>query len=74
MKITINLDDEEISILEKRGKKNLLTLREQIEDIIRRSCVNYSTGTKYRAIKPDDKLVHIFSREKRGRKKKKKTK
>jgi len=72
-KITIQLDDEEEKILRKRAKKNLFSLREQIEDIIRRSCVTYKGGTSKR-IKVDDKLVAIFSRERRGRKKKKKKK
>ncbi len=72
MKFTISLDDNEIKILKKRAGKNLFSLKEQIEDIIRRSCVNYKGGKKYRTVKVDDKLVGIFSREKRGRKKKKK--
>ena len=38
-KLTITLDEAEVKILEKRGKKNFLTLREQVEDIIRRSCI-----------------------------------
>jgi len=69
MKLTINLDEEEVKILEKRAKKNLLTLKEQVEDIIRLSCIRTSKGT-YNPIKIDDKLVAIFSREKKGRKKK----
>jgi len=69
-KITILIDDKEEKILKKRAKKNLFSLREQIEDIIRRSCVTYTHGA-YKPIKIDDKLVAIFSREKRGRKKKK---
>lgn len=70
-KITINLDDDEVKILKKRAKKNLFSLREQIEDIIRRSCVTYTHGT-YKPIKFDDRLVAIFSRQRRGRKRKKK--
>jgi len=70
MKITINIDDEEEKILTKRAKKNLFSLKEQVEDIIRRSCVTYKGG-RSKKIKIDDKLVAIFSREKRGRKKKK---
>ena len=73
MKLTINLEDEEIKILEKRAKKNFLTLREQVEDIIRRSCIMSSKGS-YTPLKVDDKLVAMFSREKRGRKKKVKKK
>jgi hypothetical protein len=73
MKLTISLDDEELAILKRRAKKNLLTIKEQVEDIIRMSCVRSSKGT-YRPIKVDDKLVGIFSRERRGRKKKKKAK
>ena len=68
-KLTITLDEAEVKILEKRGKKNFLTLREQVEDIIRRSCINSSKGTSTN-FKCDDNLVGIFSREKRGRKKK----
>ena len=71
MKITIFLDNKEVKILKKRAKKNLLTIKEQVEDIIRLSCVRASKGT-YKPIKCDDALVRIFSREKRGRKRKKK--
>ena len=73
MNITIFIDDQEKKLLLKRAKKNLFSLKEQIEDIIRRSCVRSSHG-RYRPIKVDDRLVGIFSREKRGRKKKKKSK
>jgi len=69
MKLTISLDEDEVKILRRRANKNLLTLREQVEDIIRRSCVR--SGKGYIRFKVDDKLVGIFSREKRGRKKKK---
>lgn len=72
MKLTISLDEDEVKILKRRAKKNLLTLREQVEDIIRRSCIMSRTG--YRKFKVDDKLVAVFSRERRGRKKKKKAK
>jgi len=69
--ITINLDEAVKKIISRRAKRNLLTLREQIEDILRKSAVRTKTGT-YRAIKIDDRLVAAFSRDKRGRKKKKK--
>ena len=67
MKLTVSLDDEEVKILEKRAKKNLLTLKEQVEDIIRRSCIR-SAGSSVRPLKCDDALVGIFSRERRGKK------
>jgi hypothetical protein len=70
MRISIMIDAGEEKILKKRAKKNLFSLREQIEDIIRRSCVTYKGGGP-KKIKVDDKLVAIFSREKRGKKKKK---
>jgi len=47
-----------------------MSLKEQIEDIVRRSCVNYKSGKSYSKVKPDDRLISIFSREMRGRKKK----
>lgn len=71
--ITINIDEEVKKIISRRAKKNMFTLREQIEDILRKSAVRTKTGT-YRAIKVDDRLVAAFSRDKRGRKKKKKRK
>jgi len=71
-KLTINIDEDVKKIISKRASKNLLTLREQIEDILRKSAVRTKLGTSYRKIKIDDKLVAIFSREKRGRKKIKK--
>jgi len=74
MKITINLDKEEVKILTKRSDKNYFNLKEQVEDIIRRSCVNYKKGQQYQTIKVDDRLVGIFSRMRRGPKKKKKSK
>ena len=71
--VTINIDEEVKKIISKRAKKNLLSLREQIEDILRKSAVRTKTGTST-TIKVDDTLVYAFSREKRGRKKKKKKK
>ena len=73
-KITISLDDDELKILKKRAKKNLLSLKEQIEDIVRRSCIRSKQGKGYKALKIDDKLVVIFSRDRRGRSRKKKIK
>jgi hypothetical protein len=68
--LTISIDEEIKKVIEKRAKKNLMTLREQVEDIIRRSAVNYKAGTKT-TTKVDDRLVEVFSREMRGRKRKK---
>jgi len=69
MKLTIEIDEDECTILKKRAKKNLLDLREQVEDIIRRSCINAGKNTSFSG-KCDDNLVGIFSRERRGKKKK----
>jgi hypothetical protein len=70
-RITIDITSEEKSVLEKRGKKNYLTLKEQIEDIIRRSIISYKKRNSTPKIKVDDKLVGIFSRQASGRKKRK---
>jgi len=69
-KITINIDDDVKKIISRRAKKNMFTLREQIEDILRKSAVRTKSGTSYGKIKVDDKLVAAFSRDRRGRKKK----
>ncbi|VVB77929.1 Uncharacterised protein [uncultured archaeon] len=68
MFINIKLSDEDVKLLGKRAKKNLLTLREQVEDIVRRSCINSKKNTTSNS-KCDDSLVNIFSRDKRGGKK-----
>ena len=73
-KVTINIDEDVKKIIAGRAKRNLLTLREQIEDILRKSAVRTKTGLSYSRLKVDDRLVGIFSREKRGRKRKKKRK
>lgn len=64
-RVCIFLDSNLLNILDKRAKKNMFTLSEQIEDILRRSCINLKKGG-YKAEKVDDALVAIFSREKRG--------
>jgi Txe/YoeB family toxin of Txe-Axe toxin-antitoxin module len=67
--ITISIDEDVKKILDKRAKKNLLSLREQIEDILRQSAIRTKSGT-VSSEKMDDKLVGIFSREIRGNRRK----
>jgi hypothetical protein len=62
--LTIWLDTEVMLKLNKRAKKNLMTLPEQIEDILRRSVIN-TTGVSSQKEKLDDMLVGLFSRKKR---------
>ncbi len=64
--VTIFMDNEVLKILEKRAKKNMFTVSEQIEDILRRSCLGMKQKPSYDK-NLDDALVGIFSREKRGR-------
>jgi len=66
-KVTIYLDSDILKSLEKRAKKNMLNLHEQIEDILRRSVLSSKKGYP-KAIKVDDTLIHIFSREKKRKK------
>ena len=63
--LTITLPVSVIDIVEKRAKKNILSLEEQIEDIIRRSAVNAKNKKFLSPEKIDDLLVSIFSRRKR---------
>ena len=69
--VTLFLKDDIMKVLEKRAKKNMFTISEQIEDIIRRSTVNQLRKKSPYDAKVDDKLVSIFSRYKTGPKKKK---
>ena len=66
-KIEIYLDYEIIKNIEKRAKRNMLSLPEQIEDIIRRSCVRSKSIKPLQPEKIDDLLVSVFSRRKSGR-------
>jgi len=70
-KLTIDIDNNVFRLVMRRAKQNLLTSREMVEDIVRRSMLSWRGGTRTR-FKVDDKLVGIFSRERTGRKKKKK--
>jgi DNA-binding transcriptional MerR regulator len=60
--VCIWLSNEVLKELDARAKKNLHTLPEQIEDILRRSCVNKKRTPKEEKL--DDLLVGMFSRKK----------
>lgn len=59
-KISIFLDNEILKKLEKRAQRNLFTLSEQIEDILRRSVLSQKKTTKEEKL--DDKFIAFFSR------------
>ncbi len=63
-KVCVYLDSDVLNKLDKRAKRNLFTLSEQIEDILRRSVV-LSSGKSFREEKLDDMLVALFSRKRR---------
>lgn len=64
--VTLFLSDELMEILEKRAKKNMFTISEQIEDILRRSTINLKSKKSPYDSKLDDTLVSIFSRKRTG--------
>lgn len=67
--ITINLDIDLVRQLDKRARKNFMTLREQIEDIIRRSMITYNKGKSKGYSGPEvEKMIKIFSRKKKRKK------
>lgn len=66
--IKIYLDKSVLEAIRKRAKRNMLSVPEQIEDIVRRSCINAKLKTPKQE-KLDDLLVGIFSRRKQGMKK-----
>lgn len=63
-RVTIYLDSEVLKAVEKRAKKNIFTIPEQIEDILRRSCIRMKS-TKKQQEKLDDMLISLFSRKKK---------
>jgi len=62
-KVSIFLDSELLKHLQKRADKNMFTLSEQIEDILRRSALNLRKKTPTEE-KVDDKFITFFSRKK----------
>jgi len=66
-KVVIYLNNDLLKMIDKRAKKNMLTLPEQVEDILRRSCLSMKKKPLISG-KIDDLLVSIFSRQKRGKK------
>ncbi len=60
-KIEIYLSNELLSKIEKRAKKNLLTLPEQIEDILRRSTLSLKKSSS--DDKVDDAFLSYFTRK-----------
>ena len=66
-RVSIELDSKIISKLERRAKRNAFSLKELIEDIIRRSAL--SSRISSISGKSDDSLVEIFSRKTKKRKK-----
>ncbi|MEK6885610.1 MAG: hypothetical protein AABX17_01435 [Nanoarchaeota archaeon] len=69
--MTIHLDNEVMKMIEKRAKKNMLTSVEQVEDIVRRSCVNTKKNNAEVQDKVDDLFLKLFSRKGCGKDKKK---
>jgi len=70
--VTIQLDISLLQKIDKRAKKNYLTLTEKIEDILRRSMLSYNKETEVTPSEPEvDKFVKIFSKKRSGRKAKK---
>jgi hypothetical protein len=69
--VRLFFDDDILTALEKRAKKNLLSLPEQIEDIVRRSTINQKSKGSVSSYneKLDDSLIGLFSRKRTGRKK-----
>ena len=63
--ITVSIDDDVRKVLEKRAKKNMLTLKEQAEDILRQSAVRTKGTTAGSDSDIDDALVNVFSRKKK---------
>jgi len=69
--VTLFLNEDVMEVLEKRAKKNLFTVSEQVEDILRRSTVSQMKKKTSYEPKIDDALVSVFSRKRTGPKKKK---
>lgn len=72
--ISILLDSAIFSALEKRAKRELMSIRELVSDILRRSVISSKRRSGYKALKGGDKFIEYFSRHPSGRKRKRKKK
>ena len=63
--VCVFLSNEVLETLDKRARKNMLTLGEQVEDILRRSCTRKKLTAEQDKV--DDLLLTCFSRNRRGR-------
>lgn len=62
--VFVYLGDDLLNAISKRAKKNMFSISEQVEDILRRSCVNMKKKKLGYDDKLDDVLVRLFSRRK----------
>jgi len=69
-RVSIDLDSKILQGLEKRAKKELFSVKELIEDIIRRSVL--SSNQKQSLSGKGDKFIEYFSRASYKRKRRKK--
>ncbi len=63
-KICVWLDNDILKIIEKRADRNLMTVGEQVEDIVRRSAANIKHSSKPEKL--DDMFITFFSRKRRN--------
>ena len=61
---TIELEDSIIRLLQERAEKEMMSIEELIEDILRRSAVSGQQKTS--AIEGGDKFLSYFSRRKKS--------
>ena len=71
-RITLELEQKIIDVIKKRADRGLFSLKEQMEDILRKSAARTKLKRRTRPLKVDDSMVGIFSRQKSGRRKRKK--
>lgn len=71
--VSILIDSEVFLALEKRAERELMSIRELITDILRRSVLS-SKRRSYGETKTEDKFIEYFSRHQGGRKQKRKKK
>jgi hypothetical protein len=64
--MTIHLSESVFTTISKRAKRNMLTPEEQVEDIVRRSCVNTKKSDEIKD-NVDDIFLKLFSRKNNGR-------
>jgi len=70
VRLCANIDEDVAKMLARRAKRNMMSIEEQVEDILRRSCVSMRKKTPGEEKMVGNGFISIFSRRRYSKEKK----